>query len=87
MGFALFFRIVLIYLVKMIDEGPSPKKYTDTDYHVFTDAAQHVADGSSPYARLTYRYTPLTAYICLVNVYIHPIAGKLIFSLIDILMG
>jgi len=39
MGFALFFRIVLIFLVKIIDEGPSPKKYTDTDYHVFTDAA------------------------------------------------
>ena len=39
MGFALSLRVILIYLVKIIDEGPSSKKYTDTDYHVFTDAA------------------------------------------------
>jgi len=39
MSFALLLRFLLIYLVTLIDEGPSPKKYTDTDYHVFTDAA------------------------------------------------
>ena len=37
--------------------------------------------------RHTYRYTPLAAYICLVNNYFHPVCGKLIFCVCDILMG
>jgi len=80
-------RLALVYVAKLVDESPAPKKYTDVDYDVFTDAAQHVAHGSSPYARHTYRYTPLAAYICLVNIYIHPLAGKVVFCALDVLMG
>ena len=78
---------MLVYYAKIIDEQSTTKKYTDTDYDVFTDGAQHVANGNSPYARHTYRYTPLAAYICLPNIYIHPLSGKIIFCIFDILMG
>jgi phosphatidylinositol glycan class M len=84
---ALLIRFVGVYLAKLIDESPSPKKFTDTDYDVFSDAAKHVAHGNSPYARHTYRYTPLAAYMCLPNVWIHPLSGKVIFCIFDVIMG
>jgi phosphatidylinositol glycan class M len=74
-------------MAKLIDESPSPKKFTDTDYDVFSDAAIHVSNGNSPFARHTYRYTPLAAYMCLPNVWIHPLCGKVIFCIFDVIMG
>ena len=85
--FALLLRLALVYVAKLVDESDSPKKYTDTDYDVFSDAATHVYNGNSPYARHTYRYTPLAAYICLFNNIVHPLSGKVVFCIFDILMG
>jgi phosphatidylinositol glycan class M len=85
--FALVGRFVLVWIASIIDERTPNMKYTDTDYDVFSDAATYVYNGESPYKRHTYRYTPLAAYICLLNNIVHPLAGKIIFCIFDILMG
>ena len=84
---AFVLRLVVVAIAKYIDETSTTNKFTDTDYEVFSDAATHVYNGGSPFARHTYRYTPLAAYICLVNNTIHPLAGKIVFCFCDILLG
>ncbi|XP_046974252.1 GPI mannosyltransferase 1 [Vanessa cardui] len=61
--------------------------YTDIDYKVFIDAANHVYDGNSPYRRHTYRYSPLIAYILLPATLISRCAGKKLFCMFDILIA
>ena len=62
-------------------------RYTDIDYIVFSDAANHFVNGSSPYNRATYRYTPLLAILMSPNSFLHPYFGKLFFSICDLVVG
>ena len=59
-------------------------RYTDADYHVFSDAALLLLEGKSPYDRYTFRYPPALALVQLPNHVLHwPEFGKLFFSLVD----
>lgn len=83
LGIGLTIRLLLICYAE-IQDNVSEVQYTDVDYRVFTDAARHVLKNESPFARFTYRYTPILAYLLTPNIQLHPAWGKVLFSLIDI---
>ncbi|UPX13852.1 GPI mannosyltransferase 1 [Ascochyta rabiei] len=71
-------------------DANSPMKYTDIDYFVFTDAARFISQGQSPYARDTYRYTPLLAWLIYPTTWPGTFwfsSGKVLFALGDIVAG
>jgi phosphatidylinositol glycan class M len=91
---AVFTSSILLRAVFLLyglwQDANSPMKYTDIDYYVFTDAARFISRGQSPYARDTYRYTPLLAWL------IYPIVwpgkfwfsfGKILFAVGDVAAG
>lgn len=61
--------------------------YTDIDYRVVTDGARNIIEGRSPFQRHTYRYSPILAYLQLANIILHPVLGKLIYVLFDVLVA
>lgn len=94
-GSAILLRLILLVYGAWQD-AKSAVKYTDIDYMVFTDAARYVAGGASPYARDTYRYTPLLAWLLTPTAWSAPGSGtsglffhfgKVLFALSDVLAG
>ncbi|KAF3762138.1 family 50 glycosyltransferase [Cryphonectria parasitica EP155] len=89
---------ILMLLCGLWQDANSPVKYTDIDYLVFTDAARFVAQEhpQGPYARETYRYTPLLSWMLLPTTW--PAAsrsqavaffssGKVLFAVADLVAG
>ncbi|KAL2864352.1 glycosylphosphatidylinositol-alpha 1,4 mannosyltransferase I [Aspergillus lucknowensis] len=88
-GAAIGLRVILLFHGAWQD-AHSTVKYTDIDYMVFTDASRYVSRGDSPYARDTYRYTPLLAWMLLPTTWTIPgffSFGKALFSLSDVIAG
>ena len=83
---ALLIRISVLFIGETIDSTPG-LHYTDIDYSVFSDAADHIVHGNSPYDRPTYRYPPLLAYLLIPNYIFGRHFGKLLFVLFDSLTG
>lgn len=82
---AFVLRLVLILYASFHDRYFAVP-YTDVDYKVFTDAARHVVEHRSPFDRHTYRYSPFLAWLLIPNI-LHKDFGKILFSLIDILIA
>ncbi|KAJ5109513.1 hypothetical protein N7456_006188 [Penicillium angulare] len=94
-----FFVATTLRLVLLVygswQDANSAVKYTDIDYMVFTDAARYVSKGQTPYARDTYRYTPLLAWMLLPTAWESSVLwssltfafGKILFALADVLAG
>lgn len=85
-GIALVVRLLFIVYGE-IQDNISAVQYTDIDYKVFTDAARHITEGNSPFARHTYRYSPLLAILLTPNIFLHICWGKVLFSILDIIAG
>ena len=86
---SLIFHCALIFYGDIHDTelaGHGPL-YTDVDYRVVTDAANHVLHNRSPYLRTTYRYTPLLAYLLMPNIFFQEHWGKFLFSLCNVIVG
>lgn len=77
--FSAFLRVFLIVYGEWQDKHMEVR-YTDVDYFVFSDAADLMASGKSPYERTTYRYSPLLAFLLLPNTFLHCSWGKFLFS-------
>jgi phosphatidylinositol glycan class M len=83
---ALLARLILIAYADFHDsyfEVP----YTDVDYNVFTDAARYTLEKNSPFERHAYRYSPFLPWLLVPNVVVHKDFGKLLFSVVDILIA
>lgn len=83
----LLVRIFLAWFLPwLLDDGRLIPEvaYTDIDFHVFTDAAQYISMGRSPYERHTYRYTPFLAALLSS---IPKDAGRYLFCIADTLCG
>ena len=83
---SLVFRLALLLYGEWQDSRFAVK-FTDIDYHVFSDASRYVIHGESPFLRATYRYTPLLAFMLVPNHLLFFSFGKVLFILCDLLVG
>lgn len=80
-------RLFAVFYSELHDSHIDHIKFTDIDYHVFTNGSQLIVNGLSPYEDEEYRYSPIVALFFIPNIYICWCFGKFILILIDILCG
>ena len=83
---AFLIRLCVLKVGENLDKKPG-LHYTDIDYGVFSDGADLIVSGKSPYDRATYRYSPLLSLMLTPNSIFGRQFGKLLFILFDSLTG
>lgn len=88
---ALAIRVAIVAVVDLFVENdsnswPLSLKYTDVDYKIFLQAAVNVVAGLSPFARHTYRYTPLLSWMLTFSLSWRSM-GKLLFCSMDLVVA
>lgn len=78
---------ILLLLISAWQDAYLDVKFTDIDYHVYSDAAKHVLQGGSPYDRPTYRYSPIVAWLLIPNHLLFEAWGKVLFCTADIVVA
>ncbi len=78
---------ILLLLIGAWQDAYLDVKFTDIDYHVYSDAAKHVLQGGSPYDRPTYRYSPIIAWLLVPNHLLFGAWGKVLFCSADIVVA
>lgn len=76
-------RLVLV-LYSVLHDAMFRVKYTDIDYMIIVDGARFILEGQTPFARTTYRYTPILALLVLPSVLLFDAFGKLVFASCDV---
>lgn len=84
--FGYLIRLIAVIYSILHDETVSHIKYTDIDYHVFTNGSIALVDGKSPYRDIEFRYSPLVALFFSPNT-LNPHVGKFMLITADILCG
>lgn len=85
--YGLFVRVLALLYCIYHDCHVDHIKYTDIDYHVFSNASKAILEGRSPYDDIEYRYTPAVAVIFTPNIFTTFHFGKLLLIVADIIGG
>lgn len=78
-------RILALFYAILHDSQVDHIKYTDIDYHVFTNGSRAIVDKRSPYDDTEYRYSPIVALIFVPNILLNENFGKLLLITVDII--
>lgn len=85
LAYGLLVRLLLLLYSIIHDNFVEHIKYTDIDYHVFTNGSRNLIDGANIYRDTEYRYTPFVALVFVPNLLVNLNFGKLVLISSDII--
>jgi len=85
--YATVVRCIAIIYCNYHDRYITHLKFTDIDYHVYTNGSRAVMQGRSPFEDQEYRYPPAISLLFLPNLFIGENFGKILLASLDIFCG